>query len=86
MFLQNLTKQNTLHSSLSFFFGRHDDEGEGSILFLSLDHSDEGHHCAKVDYDDCMYSSLERIMVEEHGCVAPYIRSNKAIISSEIFS
>ena len=33
--------------------------------------------CSDVKYDKCMYSALENIMMEQHGCVVPYIISDK---------
>ncbi len=35
--------------------------------------------CSHAPYDSCMYSALERHMVSEHGCVAPYIVSDKEV-------
>ncbi len=38
--------------------------------------------CANTNYDRCMYTALEDRMMAEHGCVAPFIRSDKDICTS----
>ena len=35
--------------------------------------------CTDSVYDDCMYSALERHMIEDSGCVVPWIRSEEKI-------
>ena len=35
--------------------------------------------CKPVEYDRCMYSALEDRMVSSHGCVVPWILSEKPV-------
>ncbi len=36
--------------------------------------------CEYVNYDRCIYSKLEKLMLERYGCVAPFVVSTEVSI------
>ena len=38
-----------------------------------------GFRCEKVDYDNCIYGTVTRMMKDEVGCTVPYVLDNDNI-------